>query len=385
VLEELIKRFEAENPNTRVKLVTMPWGGALDKMVASILAKNPPDLSTVGQGWAQTLAGTGGILSLDDIIARLGGADAFVGTSLTVLGSLNDKVWSAPLYITPHGFFYRKSWFAEAGVQVPTTWEAFTAMAKAITNPAKGRYAWSIPFDIHGGKAVWAWLLSNGVTIYEKGTDGRWKLDFGGPETIETYNFLYQLHKNYAPPGATSYSQKENESLFAAGRMGLYYETPGILKTVKENNPALLEDVGYFSAPPRKRRGSGQGWVGLVVYDTPRAEPAKKFVEFMFRKKNLLDFTLSFPYFHTPAYKPILEAPEYVNALPPELQPIMQQAPEVLAWSAGISLWNGPNPWAGEIEAKMILPKALSRMLVDGWSAEQAVQEAATKLKELME
>src|SRR5262249_42706660 len=155
VMRKLIARFEKENAGTNVELVTMPWGGALDKINAAILAGNAPDLSTVGQGWPQSLSGTGGIVPLDDIAQRLG-TSKFVGTSLRVLGALDGKIWSVPLYVTPHGFFYRKSWLAVKNIAPPKTWDEFYNAAVAMTDRKRNRYAWSIPFDLHGGKAVWA-------------------------------------------------------------------------------------------------------------------------------------------------------------------------------------------------------------------------------------
>jgi ABC-type glycerol-3-phosphate transport system substrate-binding protein len=188
-----------------------------------------------------------------------------------------------------------------------------------------------------------------------------------------------------APAGAPSYSQPEIEELFAKEVLGMYYETPGVLLTVKKMNPKILGDVGYFPVPPGKRRGSGQGWVGLVVYKTPRAELAKKFIEFMFRSDNMVEFTLSYPYFHFPAYRPTLTAKAYTDHVPPELVGVVRDAPEILKWSAGISMWQGPNPWAGEIEAKMILPRALAKILVNHMPVPQAVHEADGELRGLMQ
>ncbi len=383
-MRKLADRFERENSGTKIDLVVMPWGGALDKITAAILAGNPPDISIVGQGWPQSLAGTGGIVSLDDVAQRLG-PDKFVGTSLKVLGSLDGKVWSIPLYVTPHGFYYRKSWFRAKGLNAPATWEDFYNAAVAITDRKRNRYAWSIPFDLHGGKAVWAWLLSDNVTIFVPKQGGGWQLDFNNPRTVETYEFLARVHRDAAPSGAPSYTQPEIEELFAKEVLGLYYETPNVLATVKKMNPKILGDVGFFPVPPRKRHGAGEGWVGLVVYKTPRTELAKKFVEFMSREDNLTEFTLSFPFLHFPAYEPVLKSKTYVNNVPGSVMPVARRAPEILQSSAGISMWYGPNPWAGEIEAKMILPRVLSKILVNRMPVLQAVREAEAEFKALMQ
>ena len=372
IMEELAERFEAQNPGVTVEVVTMPWSGTLDKLVAAVLAGNPPDISVAGQGWPQTLAGTEGIVPLDDVVADIGGEEAFLGTSLSVLSSLNGTTYGVPIYVTPTGVFYRESWLEAAGYSdFPQTWGEFEEMAAAISDPSAGQFGYTVPFDVHGGKAVWGWLLANGVTLLNQNEAGEWQLDLEGAE--ETYTYLADLLSKAAPPGAVSYSLNDLQALFTAGRMGLYYESPRILDTVQEENPDILEDIGFAPLPPNERFGSSQGYVSLVVYDTPRSELAKDFLRFFFEGDNLLDFTLAFPTSHFPAYRSVLEDPRYVEGLPEFLRPVAEQAETILEGSAGVALEVASHPWAGEIESQEILQGALSRMLVDNVSAEEAV------------
>lgn len=383
VLQKIANDFEAKHPGVDVQITTMPWGGAMDKMVAAILAGNPPDLATVGQGWPQSLAGTGGIIPLDDVVANLGGPKVFLGTSLSQ-GQLNDKSYAIPLYVTPHLFFYRKSWLAEAKLEVPDSWDSLYKAATAVTNPKKGRYGFAIPFDIHGGKPIWGFLLSNGVTIFDKAKDGSWVLNVNQPAAVQTYEYLAKLLRNAAPSGVVSYTTNNIRELVAKGVLWGRYDTPELLYTVRELSPDLLNDFGYFPLPPGTRYGSSQGWVGLVAFKTSRQALAKKFIEFLMQEDNLIDFSLSYPYAMFPALADAYKNPRYASGLPTELKSMVETAPKVLRYASAISMWNGPNPWAGEIENKLILPNALSRMLVNGISAKQAVQEVEREIKELM-
>ena len=385
IVEELISRFETENPNVTIELVTMPWGGALDRIVAAILANSPPDVSIVGQGWPQTLAGTGGILPLDDVIEDVGGEDMFVGTSLNVLSALDGTIWAAPIYVTPNGIFYRKSWLEEAGIsEPPTNWEEFAEAVSAIADPASGRFGYTTAFDLHGGKEIWGWLLANDVMLLDRDAEGNWQVSVG-ERAVETFQYLADLLQTSAPPGAASYAQKDLQSLFAAGRMGFYYGSPEILDIIIRDNPAILDDVGFIPVPAQVRSGSSQGYVSLVVYDTPRAETAKEFVRFFFEQENLLDFTLSFANTHFPPYRPVLEDPRYVEGLPAHLVQVAEQAETVLDSAAGIAQEVGAHPWAGEIEARQLLPRTLARILVDNWSAERAVDELRAELQQLIQ
>jgi ABC-type glycerol-3-phosphate transport system substrate-binding protein len=386
-LEKITQDYQAARPGVTTEINVIGWTGAFDKMVAAIMAGNPPDIATVGQGWPQSLAGTGGIVTLDDTIDKIGGAKIFLGTSLSVLGSFDGKAYSVPIYVTPHFIFYRKSWAAQAGMGVPKTWEDFYNAAKAVTDPAKNRYGFAIPFaDIHGGKPISGFLLSNGVTIFDKDPSSptKWKLNIEQPAAVETFEYLNKLLRDAAPKGVVSYVTSDISQLVANEVLAGRYDTPEVYTFIKEKKPAMVADVGFITVPPRKRLGSSQGWVGVVAFQKGKVGLAKNFTEFMFEGERLIDYYLSYPHAMFSAVEAHYKLQRYVDGQPPELKPLLPQAPDILKFSAGISQWNGANPWAGEIENKSILPNALNDMLTKGISAEQAVKKVADELKKLM-
>lgn len=156
-LENIARAYEAQNPDVKVNITVMPWSGALDNLVAAVLAGNAPDLFITGTGYPQTLAGTGGLLELSDVVEEIGGADTFLSTSLTVQGAAEDGgLYSIPIYITPYVAYYRHSWLQEAGIEtLPTTWEEYYDMCAAVTDPANNRYGFALPLgDLHGWKTI---------------------------------------------------------------------------------------------------------------------------------------------------------------------------------------------------------------------------------------
>ena len=383
--ENIGKLYEQQNPGVDVQITVMPWGGAFDKMVAAIMAGNPPDIATVGQGWPQSLAGTGGLVTVEDVVDKVGGPNVFLGTSLSVLGSLDGEAYSLPLYVTPHVIMYRKSWLKEVGMEPPKTWEDLARACKAVTDPAKNRYGFALPFaDIHGGKPIWGFLLSNNVPIFKKDAKGEWQIDIDRAAATETYQYLYDLLKTSAPSGVVSYTTKEIRELLAKGVVMSRLDTPEVYPVVREMDPALVDDFGYVPLPPKKRLGSSQGWVGLVAFEKGNVPMAKDFMQFMFSGDKLVKFYLSYPYAMFPALADLYNNPAYANGVPDELKPLVPMAPEILKNSAGIAMWNGDNPWAGEIENKSILSNALSDMLVKGITADQAVDQVINEIKKLM-
>lgn len=391
-LDKLARAYEAANPGVKINISVMPWSGALDNIVSAILAGNAPDLVITGTGYPQTLAGTGGLLELSDVVDQIGGKETFLSTSLTVQGASEDGgLYSIPLYITPYVAYYRDSYIKEAGIeQLPTTWEEYYEMCKAVTNPAENRYGFALPLgDLHGWKTIWSFLQGNGVDLINRTEDGEWYIDLDEQDraaAIETYEFLYKLVKDCAPEGTTTYTQSEVRELVASGTVMSRIDTPEIFYTVQKVAPDTIDDVGYFKIPGRIRTGSGQGWVGLSVPKGDGEEIACDFIKFMFTGDNLADFYASYAYAMFPSQAAMYESADYVNSVPDVLKELVpDMALDILGTSSSLVMVNGPFPNAGEVESQAILGNALVNMLIKGYSAEQAVDFIIEEIEGLME
>lgn len=389
--ENLATAYEKDHPGVDVEITVMPWSGAMDKIMASIMAGNPPDITVTGNGYPQTLSATGGLMELSDLVNSIGGKDAFLGTSLSVLGSAEDGgVYSVPLYVTPYVAYYRKSWLAEAGItKLPTTWEEYYTMCKAVTNPAQNRYGFGIPLgDLHGWKTIWSILQTNGVDLVRQNEKGEWIVDVNTEDyksIVWTYDYLYRLIKDCSPAGTVSYTQANVRELVATGSIMSRIDTPEIYYNVKAMNPDAMNDVAYFEIPKRKQGGSGTGWVGLSVTEKGNKALASDFIKYIFTGDRLVDFFASYPYAMFPAKADIFYSKSYQEKLPPELKAMVpDMALNILKDASGLTMANGPFPAAGEVESKMILGNPLANMFIKGISAQQAADELISELKALL-
>ena len=389
-LDKLAKAYEVQHPGVNVEITLMPWSGALDKIVAAIMAGNAPDIIVVGTGYPQTLAGTGGLLELSDVIDSIGGKNAFLGTSLTVQGAYESGIYAVPLYVTPYIAYYRQSWLKSAGItKLPTTWEEYYQMCKAVTDPKHNRYGFAIPLgDLHGWKTIWSFLQTNGVDLLNVDAKGKWYIELNATERaamVETYNYLYKLVKDCAPSGTISYTQTNVRELVASGVVMSRIDTPEIYYNVRAMDPDHLSDVSFFTIPARKRTGSGMGWVGLSVSAKGNVATAKDFIKYLFTGDTLVDFYASYPYAMFPAKADLFNNAEYREKLPPELKKMVpDMALSILATASSLGMSNGPFPGAGEFESKSILGNALVKMLVNGYTADQAVDYVVNELKALL-
>lgn len=390
-LQKLTDDYEAAHPGVTINVTVMPWSGALDKIIAAIMAGNAPDIMVTGTGYPQTLAGTGGLLELSSLVEEVGGKEAFLSTSLSVQGAFEDGLYSIPLYITPYVAYYRQSWLDKAGItKTPETWEEYYEMCKAVTNPAENKYGFALPLgDLHGWKTIWSFLQGSGVDLVNKDAEGKWFVDLNDEDkaaAIEVYDYLYKLVKDCAPEGTVNYTQTNVRELVASGIVMSRIDTPEIYYNVQTMDPDNIGDVSFFKIPGRKQTGSGQGWVGLSLSAKGNTAVASDFVKYLFTGDTLVDFYASYPYAMFPAKAELFANTDYQAKLPEEIKKLVpDMALEILSTSTSLGMVNGPFPGAGEFESQMILGNGLVKMLVDGYTAEQAVDFVVEQVQALID
>lgn len=378
MMKELIAKFEKENPDIEVDLRIMGFVGACDKMVAAAVAGNPPSASIMGDGYTQVLAAAKALVPLEDLVEELGGPDKF--TKYLIHGTFHGTLYGLPLYVLPRAMFYWKDMLIEAGLAAPVTWDDFETACKKLTDPKNNKYGYSPAFDQVGNLDLWEFLLSNGVTIF--GPKG--ELTFNNPDTVETYRWLGNIVKNYAPAGATSYKDDDCDILFTTRVLAFESAGPDVLHFVNQRTPKKVKDVGCVLPPKKKQHAAFGAGTQFVVYDTPQVAEAKRLIKFFYQKENLLIFVRAYPWFHWVQYKPVLESEEFKQALSPILEPVIRIAPEIAKVAAPVGRWYGPLPEAGEIAAGTLLPDTLGHVVLGDMSPEEAVDWATKKIEEMI-
>ncbi|MEG2136815.1 MAG: sugar ABC transporter substrate-binding protein, partial [Clostridia bacterium] len=151
-------------------------------------------------------------------------------------------------------------------------------------------------------------------------------------------------------------------------------------------DPDNLSDVSYFTIPGRKQFGSGQGWVGLCVTKDANVELASDYLEYLFNEDTMVDFFVSYPYAMFPAKAELFGNAAYQSSMPEEIKGLVpDMALDILNTASSLCMNNGPFPVSGEMESQCILGNGLVKMLVDDYSAEQAVDYVLENIASLME
>ena len=388
--QDLADAYMAENPEVKITIEIMPWAGTMDKVMAAHIAGNPPDISIMGSGWAQTLGGAGALVEISDLIAGSGGKSAFLKMALD-LGAYEDGIYAMPLYVTPYITMYRKSYLAEAGItKIPTTWEEFYDMCVKVTNKSKNRYGFGAPMaDIHSWKTIWVFLQSNNINLVNVDKDGNWYVDVSPEDRtgmIEVYDYLYKLFRDASPEGMIGYTQEQVRELVANGTIMSRIDTPEIYYDLKEKGDAAgFSDIAYFSFPGRKRIGSGTGAVNVGITTKGNSELASDYIKWMYTGDRMVDFYASYPYAMFPAKNDLYKSADYRDKLPDELKPMLPDlALEILSHATPLMMTNGPFPFSGEVESRGIFAVPLANMFTKGINAEQAADELIKEVGDLL-
>src|SRR5688572_856290 len=171
-MKNIAARFEAKNPGVKVELEALAWTDLEGKIMASLAAGAPPELSH-GQPITCTALQSKGLLNpLDEVVKAIGESNIWdqVKRVCNVDGKQFGLVHAAGTSL----LIYRKDLADKAGLKPPKTWNDLLANAKALTQSSKGDgkidiYGISIPGDNLFINIILGELIkANGGALFDK-------------------------------------------------------------------------------------------------------------------------------------------------------------------------------------------------------------------------
>jgi multiple sugar transport system substrate-binding protein len=146
--EELIARFEKENPDIKVNYVGLPNSSYLQKVQNALATGEIPDVLLIGNDIASLIAQKA-LVPVDDAFEEGGLTDTIDKSMVeTERGNAADrKLYKAPLTALSDVIWYRKDWLTEANLKEPKTYDEFFDAAEKLTNPGANRFG----FAFRGG------------------------------------------------------------------------------------------------------------------------------------------------------------------------------------------------------------------------------------------
>lgn len=237
----LAKKFEAQNPKVKVKIVQLENDAYKSKMTALTASGKLPDIfHTWGGGVLKQQADAGLVEDLTDRTKDF--ADGLLPVAKEPY-LLDEKVYGIPFDIGMIGFWYNKALFEDAGItEPPTTWSDFLDAVRKLK--ARG----TTPLALAGkekwpGMYYWAYLSMRtaGASALQKAYDDK---DFTGDPFVQAGQHLQEL-VDLQP--------------FQKGFLGAAYSTPTGQAAAVGNGKAAMELMGQWAPVVQADAGKGLG------------------------------------------------------------------------------------------------------------------------------
>ncbi|MFD5597991.1 extracellular solute-binding protein [Streptomyces griseorubiginosus] len=252
----LAKKFEAQNPKVKIKIVQLENDAYKSKMTALTASGKLPDIfHTWGGGVLKQQVDAGLVEDLTDRTKPWSDGLLKVTKDPYIL---DDKLYGVPFDMGMIGFWYNKKLFKQAGVsEPPTTWGGFLEAvsklkAKNITPIAlAGKEKWP-------GMYYWAYLAMRtaGIAALQKASEDK---DFTGAGFVEAGRHLKEL-VDLQP--------------FQKGFLNAAYSTPTGQAAAVGNSKAAMELMGQWAPSVQADSGKGLG-SDLGFFPFPAVEGGK--------------------------------------------------------------------------------------------------------------
>jgi raffinose/stachyose/melibiose transport system substrate-binding protein len=252
----LAKKFEAQNPKVKLKIVQLENDAYKSKMTALTASGKLPDIfHTWGGGVLKQQIDAGLVEDLSDRTKPWSDALMSVAKQPYIF---DKKLYGVPFDIGMIGFWYNKALFQQAGISTPpTTWSGFLdavqkLKAKNITPIAlAGKEKWPEMY-------YWAYLAMRtaGIGALQKASDAK---DFSDPGLVQAGAHLQDLVKLQP---------------FQKGFLGASYSTPTGQAATMGNGKAAMELMGQWAPVVEADSGKGLG-SNLGFFPFPAVEGGK--------------------------------------------------------------------------------------------------------------
>jgi multiple sugar transport system substrate-binding protein len=207
---------------------------------------SPPDVLTWYAGSvARDYASKGFLLDVSDLWTGSGACAGFSPALKELSTGTGGKQIFVPTNYYWWGVFYRKSAFAQWGVQPATTWDEFLNLCKTL----KGKGV--APLTMGTGSTAWVasgWfdyldLRVNGATFHRELLAG--KHPFDGPE-VKAVMARYKELLPYFDPKGRSYSWQDAVTPLANKKAGMYLIGAFLTQALPKD---AVDDIDFFRVP----------------------------------------------------------------------------------------------------------------------------------------
>lgn len=385
--QEVIDRYNATNPDLKVKQQVQDWNQIYTKIAGAIQSQTQPDILFTIPDFTTYVRPLGAVRPVTDTVKQLNKEHQFFEAATAPYHDENEY-WAVPLYGMVQMLWYRKDLLKEAGVEkAPETWEELMAAAKAATSGNRSGIALPAGKNLATDQVVYSFMLTNGAGKFFT-EDG--KVDFNKPEVVETFDFYQQLMQ-YSPDDSANYSWGEPQAAFNSGAAAMAIEKGQYLAPFEEESGRPASDLGcaFIPKPADGQPGSIYYSNGAMVLsqDDKRAAAAEKFLSFLLEPENYGAFLNAEPGLFLPLTKTGVEAESWTsNEVITKYRECVDKMLEQSQTGALFGFVDGQYiEDIGKVSGQNVLAQVVQKIAVDKTDPKKAVEWGAEQMKEAVE
>ncbi len=272
-MNKVIKNFEAENPEIKIKWIDVPFSEGEKRTLASVLSDNPPDLINLNPDFAALLAQRGALYEIDNKYTSQ--------FNKPVINSLkyNGKLYSLPWYATSAVTIYNKKLLEKSGAKLPATYDELVEIAPVIK---KKTNAYVLLPNITENDTMLRILNKYGVNSAQ---------NINSKQSQEVFDMFKDLYaKNLIPKESITQTHREALEKYMAENIVFFQAGANFLTMIKENAPSTYENT---DVAPQITGKLGQNDFSLMNFVIPirakHKEEALKFAVYLTNKENQLE------------------------------------------------------------------------------------------------
>ena len=279
LMNDLIPRFESENPGIKVNAVSHEWAELHDKILVSASSQSLPDVARLDIAWLPEFQQMGVLVALDQEMPDFAEVAGTLLDSALSTANIGGSYYALPLNTNSKILFYNTAMLEAAGVEVPTTMDEWVeAVRKLSGTNANGQQIWGWNEPALSGWNICPFIWSFGGSL----TDEEQTVATGyinSPETVKAVETFAMLVQEGALTGFNSGDIPMTDG-FGTGRYAMMLEGPWKTAELAGAYP----DVAYGTAYMPAGEGGSISVLGgedIAMFNTANREAAWKFMQFM--------------------------------------------------------------------------------------------------------
>ena len=295
-IKNLIKKFEAENPNIKVVAQDFPYDQYNQKVSAAMHASKGPDILNLYYGWLPQYVKQGYLQPIpQDFMSTAEIEKKYI--PMIQASKIDGKYYTLPIAVRSLALFWNKDLFKEAGLDPntpPKTWDELIQDAKKITKrKANGKleqegFAW----DVNGqGYHAFEEVLLRQWGVEPFSPDGKRVLWNSSPKGLEAFTYWVNMTKK-EKIGEPTFLQEYNTA-FKAGKAGMMIDGSFDIAAVKD---AAKFNWGVTTLPVKEPGGLesnfGSYWTNGIAKGVQgeKLKAAEKFLKFLTSEETQKDW-----------------------------------------------------------------------------------------------